>query len=130
MAQGEDRRLVYRSGSARYENLTPRPGKDLTPKPGSTPGLSTFDSLELAVDPGGKAQVIDLNLLQEPLRAFPDRPSEGGTQGHVAIAPATRAGEVDTSLLEEWADTRDKGAGHPLTTLLAKAVVDTVRRPR
>jgi hypothetical protein len=44
--------LVYRRGSKFSDNLTPRPGID-------PDGLSVFDSLELAVNPGEKAQVID-----------------------------------------------------------------------
>jgi hypothetical protein len=46
--------LVYRGGSAKPDNLTPRPGIDKT-------GLSTFDTCEAATPPGGKAQVIDIS---------------------------------------------------------------------
>ena len=64
--------LVYRSGSGREDNLTPRMVKDTVGKPGQFPGLSTHTTLELAVPPGGKAQVIDLDLLQSPLRGLED----------------------------------------------------------
>ena len=43
--------------------MTPRMGKDTLGRPGQAPGLSTFTFLELAVAPGDKAQVIDLDLL-------------------------------------------------------------------
>src|SRR5690242_16848379 len=106
-------RLVYRSGSPTDDNLTPRPGKDTTGQPGKSPGLSTFRTLEQAVLPGAKAQAIDLDLLGSPLRGFPDDPeSEGGEEGHVAIAPATPAGEVDRELLNQWASTRGTDRPH------------------
>jgi hypothetical protein len=49
--------LVYRGGSRTPTNLTPRPGVDTT-------GLSTFETLEQAVGPGQKAQVIDTMRLR------------------------------------------------------------------
>jgi hypothetical protein len=84
-----------------------------------TTGLSTFDSLELAVQPGGKAQVIDTTRLQglcAVCDAFPP--------GHVSIAP------LGASTLESWAATRGTGAVHPHTQELLDAVVDEVRRPK
>lgn len=123
--------LVYRSGSGREDNLTPRMVKDTVGKPGQFPGLSTHTTLELAVPPGGKAQVIDLDLLQLPLRGLEDQPLfEGGREGHVSIAPTTPDGEVDRALLEEWAAIRGTDQVHRLTEIVKQALVDTVRRPR
>ncbi len=123
--------LVYRSGSGREDNLTPRMIKDTVGKPGQSPGLSTYTALELAVPPGGKAQVIDLDLLQLPLRGLEDQPLlEGGREGHVSIAPTTPDGEVDRVLLEEWAATRGTDQVHRLTEIVQQALVATVRRPR
>lgn len=123
-------RRVYRSGSARDENLTPRPGKDTVGKPGRAPSLSTFDTLERAVQPGGKAQVIDLDLLVGPLRGYEDRPGlEGAVDGHVSIAPARPDGSIDLELLAEWAGARSTGVTHRLTGLAKDALVDTVKRP-
>ena len=124
-------RPVYRSGSARDENLTPRLGKDTIGKPGQASGLSTFSLLELAVEPGGKAQVIDLEFLQSPLVGFGDEPLlEGGREGHVSIAPVNAEGKVDQPLLENWARSRGVDKAHPLTELVKQALVATVRRPR
>ncbi|SRR5208337_3306226 len=123
--------LVYRSGSGREDNLTPRMIKDTAGKPGQSPGLSTYTILELAVPPGGKAQVIDLDLLQLPLRGLEDQPLlEGGSEGHVSIAPMTPDGRVDQVLLEEWATTRGTDQVHWLTEIVKQALVATVRRPR
>jgi hypothetical protein len=96
------------------DNLTPRPGID-------TEGLSTFDSLEKAVDPGGKAQVIDTSKLNR-LAVVPgvDPP------GHVCLTVVPH----DTQLLEEWAATRGTGIVHALTQEILDAIVDTVRRPK
>lgn len=49
-------RYVYRGGSNSADNLTPRLS--------DTSGLSTFDNLEAATPPGGKAQVIDTTRLR------------------------------------------------------------------
>lgn len=124
-------RLVYRSGSARDENLTPRPGKDTQAKPGQAPGLSTFTTLEQAVVPGGKAQVIDLDLLESPLHGYPDELGfEGAVEGHVSIAPARFEGGVDHELLKEWAGTRNTEHAHWLTELVKQAHIGSVKRPR
>lgn len=124
-------RLVYRSGSATDDNLTPRAGKDTLGKPGQAPGLSTFSLLELAVAPGGKAQAIDLDLLQWPLQGIEDDPTNGGHEGHVSIAPVNSDGRIDQGLLEEWANTRGTDRAHALTELVRNALVETnVRRPR
>jgi len=113
--------LVYRSGTRTVANFTPRPGRDTVARSGQAPGLSTSLPHELA--PGDKVQVLDLSLLQGPLRAFADDPSEGGTPGHVTIAPVDANGNIDQALLEEWADARATGATHPLTDLVLAAVV-------
>jgi hypothetical protein len=122
-------RLVYRSGSARDDNFTPRPGKDTVGKPGQAPGLSVFSELELSVSLGGKAQVIDLDLLGSPLTGFPDRIGlEGAVEGHVAIAPLGPHGGVDQDLLEEWAQTRNTDHVHWLTELVKRAHVGSIKR--
>jgi hypothetical protein len=105
--------LVYRGGSAKPDNLTPRPGADQT-------GLSTFDNWEAATPPGGKAQVIDTSKLKPPLVATPDAPPPG----HVSIGPG------DPALIDQWAATRGTGQIHPLTQAIMDAIVDVVRRPR
>jgi len=69
-------KIVYRGGSRTADNLTPRPGVDIQ-------GLSTFETLELAVQPDGKAQSIGLFRLQAPLVGVPDAPPPG----HVSIRP-------------------------------------------
>jgi hypothetical protein len=124
-------RLVYRSGSARDDNLTPRPGKDTAGKQGQAPGLSTFTTLEQAVLAGGKAQVIDLDLLGSPLHGYPDEVGfEGAVEGHVSIAPARSNGSVDHELLAEWAWTRNSEHSHWLTELIKQAHIGSVKRPR
>jgi hypothetical protein len=106
---------VYRGGSATPDNLTPRPGPD-----GDTTGLSTFDTLEAATPPGGKAQVIDTSKLQPPHVATPDAPPEG----HVSIGPE------DPDSIAEWAATRGTGQTHPHTQAIMDAIVDVVWRPK
>jgi hypothetical protein len=64
-----------------------------------------------------------LDLLVRPLKAFFDKPEQGGSEGHVAIAPADHAGEVDAKALEDWASFRKTGQVHPLTQVLLDAVV-------
>lgn len=123
-------RPVYRSGSASDGNLTPRFDRDTTGRPGQTPGLSVFESLERAASPGAKVQVIDLDLLQPPLRGFPDDVNLGGSEGHVAIAPATEGGEVDLVRLVEWAESRNIGPVHEFTELVKRAVVRAETRPK
>jgi len=101
--------LLYRRGSKFPDNLCPRPGLD-------GDGLSTFDSLERAVDPGEKAQVIDTGKLQT-LLAVPSQPPPG----HVCLTSG------DPQL---WAATRGTGTVHRLTQEVLSAIVDTVRRPQ
>jgi hypothetical protein len=105
--------VVYRGGSDTPTNLTPRPGIDTT-------GLSTFDNLETAVKPGGKAQVIDVSRLKPPLQAI----SDPSPPGHVSIAPSNPV------LLEEWAATRGTETIHPLTQIVKDAIIGVVWRPR
>lgn len=104
--------LLYRRGSKFPDNFTPRPGIDVD-------GLSFFDSLEKAADPGEKAQVIDADRL----RSLTGTPSEP-PPGHVTLSPN------DVTRLSEWAATRGTGAIHPLTQEILDAIVDTVRRPK
>lgn len=100
-------------------------------KPGPVPGLSTFRRLEQAVQPGEKAQVIDLDRLGSPLRGFADQPGrEEAVEGHVSIAPTRPDGSLDEELLADWAASRNTGATHWLTELVKNALVDTIKRPR
>jgi hypothetical protein len=93
--------------------------------------LSTFRELEQAVQPGEKAQVIDLDRLEGPLRSYEDQPGlEGAVDGHVSIAPARSDGSIDNELLDAWAASRNTGVPHPLTALVKNALVDTIKRPR
>ena len=123
--------FVYRGGSLTDDNFTPRPETDTIALPGRPPGLSTYSSLEMAVEPGGKAQEIDLELLQPLLRGFPDQKDQDGIPGHVSIAPATPDGILDYSRLKLWAATRRTGVRDPVTNDLLGAIVRTnVRRPK
>ena len=118
--------IVYRSGSQTSDNFTPRPEKDTTSKPGKKPGLSTFETLvALKLLPGVKAHKLDLNLLKPPLQAFPDDSIQGGNPGHVAIAPVTPEGNIDQSLLENWASCRRTGVVHILTQVILDCIVET-----
>ena len=69
-------KIVSRGGSRTPDNLTPRPSIDRQ-------GPSTFEALELTVQPGGMAQVIDLSRLPAPLVGVSDAPPPG----HVSIRP-------------------------------------------
>ena len=123
--------LVYRGGSPTDDNLTPRPGADTTVRDGQAPGLSVFTTIEAAVGPGGKAQLIDLDLLVFPLMGFPDDPiQEQGDAIHISICPADEGGRPDLAKLAEWASTRRTDRLHPLTAILRSALVqENVRRP-
>jgi hypothetical protein len=116
----ETRVIIYRSGNLTADNFTPRPGKDTAGKPGQKPGLS----LSERSPPGRKVQSIDIRKLKPPLRAFPDDVAQGGTPGHIAIAPVDEKGEVDIKLLEAWAAERGSSQIHELTQNLLDAVVE------
>jgi RHS repeat-associated protein len=106
--------IVYRGGSRTPDNLTPRPGRDMA---GDKRGLSTFETLEKATPPGGKAQAIDTSKLKcLGTHCTPD--------GHVSLRPGTQAE------LEEWAATKGTGTVHPYTQEVLDAVVETVRRTK
>jgi RHS repeat-associated protein len=113
---------VYRGGSATANNMTPHPVKDPT-------GLSTFDSLEAAVKPGGKAQVIDTSLLKQVV-AHPDgiEVGPGGAEGlHVSLQPP------DMADLPAWAAFKNpdpEAPVHPYTQDVIDAIVDVVTRPK
>ncbi len=113
--------LVYRRGRLTEKTFTPRPGNDTVWRPGQAPGLSTFETLSLRR--GEVAQVIDVTLLQPPLRAIPDDVAAGGAPGHVSITPVDAAGGVDQQLLDEWAANRGHSPAHPLTENVMQAVV-------
>jgi len=103
--------IVYRGGSNTTKNLTPRPILDPN-------GLSTYDSLEAAVAPGEKAQLIDTRKLTT-LKAIADSPP-----GHVSITPGS------TAAVEVWAATRGTVTVHEWTQEVIDAIVGQVRRPK
>lgn len=111
--------IVYIWGNLTADNFTPRPGRDAVGARGREAGLSASER----VPPGRKVQGVDLRLLRPPLRAFPDRPEQGGAPGHIAIAPVDESGRVDMDGLEHWASFRKTGQVHPLTQILLDAVV-------
>jgi hypothetical protein len=108
---------VYRGGSRTPDNLTPRPNID-------TQGLSTFETLEQAVRPGGKAQVIDLSRLQAPLVGVSDAPPFG----HISIRPGAELTPKVVQAIAEWTLSRGTGIIHPYTHVLLHAIVGEVRR--
>jgi len=112
--------IVYIWGNLTADNFTPRSDKDTVARPGQEPGLSASET----IPPGRKAQAVDLSLLKRPLRAFPDDPEQGGTPGHLAIAPANPSDEVDMDALKAWALFRGGGGTHPYTQILLDAVVE------
>ncbi|MBI4580988.1 MAG: hypothetical protein HY718_14875, partial [Planctomycetes bacterium] len=67
---------------------------------------------------------INVGRLKEPLKAIPDDVEQGGSRGHVAIAPMDGKGDVDRKLLEEWAAHREQGVQHYLTGILLDAIVE------
>ena len=114
-----ERSVVYIWGNLTVDNFTPRSGKDTIGKPGQKAGLSAWDEMPL----GKKAQGIDINMLNAPLRAIPDDTAQGGLSGHFAIVPVDETGEVNFWQLEDWAMSRGTGQTHELTQLLLNAVV-------
>lgn len=102
---------VYRGGSATDKNLTPR-ASDIE-------GLSTFNNIESATPPGGKAQVIDTSKLNA-LEAVPDAPPPG----HVSIRPK------DPSQMSGWIDARTGGVTHPLTQEIRNAIIEEEKRQK
>jgi len=91
-------------------NFTPRAADAAT-------GLSTFDTLEAATLPGGKAQVIDVSQLSN-LKAVPN-----GPPGHYGIVPRT-------GNMQEWISTRGTTQLHELTRELMNARTHEVRRSK
>ncbi len=121
--------IVYRSGARTSDNFTPRIGKDTVAQSGKPPGLSTFNTfMALHLPVGGKAQELDLDLLIPPLQWFLDDLSQGGSPGHVAIAPATPEGDVDQLRLEEWAACRKTETLHPFTQIVLDCIIKTDMR--
>jgi hypothetical protein len=112
--------IVYIWGNLTVDNFTPRPHRDTAGRPGQQPGLSASE----AIPPDKKAQGIDTDKLKPPLRAWPDDTGQGGTPGHVAIAPVDENGEVDVENLEAWASSRGTGPTHKFTQILLDAVVE------
>jgi hypothetical protein len=110
---------VSRGGSRTPDNLTPRPGIDRQ-------GLSTFETLELTVRPGGKAQVIDLSRLPAPLVGVSDAPPPG----HISIRPGPALTPEVLHSTAEWAASRGTGILHPYTQALMEAIIGEVRRSK
>jgi hypothetical protein len=96
------------------------------PRPTDKDGLSTFDGMERAAEPGEKVQIIDPSRLRV-LIAFPD-PLD---PSHFALRPGD-----DAELLREWAETKDAQRSepdrflHPLTREVFEARVGETKRPR
>ena len=111
--------VVFRSGGHTPDTFTPRPGVDLE-------GLSTFDTLEAAVKPGGKAQIIDMAKVEQPLVGVPDAPPVG----HVSIRSGAAVTQTVLQETADWAATRGTGVVHPLTEKLMRARVGEARRPK
>ncbi len=101
---------LFRNGAFTEMNFTPR-AVDVSS------GLSTFDTLEAATAPGGKAQVIDVSQLSN-LKAVPN-----GPPGHYGIFPR---GEQ----MQEWVSTRGTTQVHELTRELMKARTHQVERSK
>lgn len=116
--------FVYRNGSRREKDMTPRPGDDVSPNVQEA-GLSTWRNLEAGIKPGGKRQKIDLAKLDPLLLGcFEDE------HGHVSIVPVDADGTMDMMKLREWAATFGSDAAHPLTNMVMEAIVErNVRRP-
>lgn len=90
--------LVYRSGGFTNATFTPRPGVD-TEASNPQKGLSTYRTVEKAVkDPGGKYQIIDLNLVRKLGFVVVE-----DNDGHVSILPPN---PNQQQKLEDWAATR------------------------
>ena len=62
--------------------------------------------------------MIDTSKLKL-VHAFPDAPPEG----HVSLAPG------DSSLIDEWAATRDTPEVSPFTQDIIDAIIDAIRVP-
>ena len=108
---------VYRVGSSTDNNLTPRPGKDTE---GPKRGLSTFETLEEAARPGGKAQEIETDNLSN-LDAIQNG---SGSNTHVSIRPERQ------EQLEEWAAARGSDETHAYTAEVRSAITQEVRREK
>ena len=117
--------IVYRRGSASPANCTPRLGRDTSGGPGQAPGLSTFETMDL--EPGERAQMIDLGQVTGALRGIPDDPGLGGTLSHVSIVPVDASGNVDYPSLQDWAASRGTSDIHPFTQTVRNAIVREVR---
>jgi RHS repeat-associated protein len=113
----DDKKLLYRGGSDRDNNLTPRAGEI------DREGLSAFDTIERATDPGKKYQIIDPSKFVE-LEAFNDDP----ITGHHLIRPRNPA--VREALMDEWIKSRESGTPHRLTIELRGAIVGSDKRPK
>ena len=119
MPDGATRKVVFRTGSATDDALTPRP-KDLEERPGVKPGLS----VNIARPVGTKFQKIAVDVLQGcGLSFIPDDVSAGGEVYHGVIAPTTSSGDIDYQKLNEWASFRGGGIRHKLTQAVLDAII-------
>jgi RHS repeat-associated protein len=109
--------IVYRGGPNNTNNLTPRPWADVD---GPKAGLSTFQDIEKAADPGKKVQVIDIEKLGEDLEAVLN-----DENGHVSIRPTN---DPTGDKLRAWADQR--GTDNPLTAQVQEGITEETRVPK
>jgi hypothetical protein len=114
--------FVYRGGSRKPRNMTPRLEKDVCDDSGKA-GLSAYLTVEDATDPDDWCQKIDIGKLVAPLVAYLE------SDGHVGIAPVTGDGSIDVELLTEWALSRGNEPPHALTNIVLNAIVEPIRRP-
>lgn len=106
----DDESFLYRGGADTYQQLTPRE-KD------RRSGVSSFDTVEMAADPGEKYQIIDPRRLIE-LEAIKDDP----ITGHHSIRPRNPA------LMDEWIKSRGSETPHRLSMELKRAIIGSDRR--
>jgi len=68
--------------------------------------------------------------LDPPLAAIPDDPNQGGTPGHVAIAPIDQSGQMKQELLNQWTVHRDDIKPFWLTQIVLDAIIGEERGGR
>jgi hypothetical protein len=77
----------------------------------------------------GKVQVLEADDLPPTLRAFPDDPSQGGVDGHYAIAPVDAMGSIDQARLSEWASRRESPEPDPLVESVRQSILEERKWP-
>ena len=93
---------------------------------GPQKGLSTFDSIDGACQPGDKYQVIDTSLLvSDPPLMIQNTPPP---DGHYSLLPLIQ------EQLDAWAATRSNGSNpgaiSPYTQIIQQAIVSSGKRPK